>query len=101
MELIFQGLFATSFGAIELQDCDSCDIAWLYQDAQMYGFEAYKGLIGEDNVVCPGGTGSVLDNSDPAFNDLMESCPGKRNKNSQKKCKNLTFNYLLIFQAQT
>ena len=34
-----------------LQNCDSCDIAWLYKDAHMFGVETYRSLIGLGTII--------------------------------------------------
>lgn len=59
-----------------VDDCSTCDIAWLYHDAHRFGIYNYQKLVGENNVVCPGGQiGAVLESTDPDFIKLMQDCP--------------------------
>ena len=65
-------------------DCSTCDIAWLYHDAHRFGIYNYQRLVGENNVVCPGKIGAVLESSDPDFIKLMQDCPRMYNPSSLK-----------------
>ena len=62
---------------VKLDDCYTCDIAWLYKDAKLFGIDNYKNLIGTNNVICPGSIGPVLESTDPGFIALMDECPCK------------------------
>ena len=68
-------VLSSSFGPARVSDCQTCAIAWLYQDAKMFGWEQYKNLAGENNVICPGEIGPVLETNDYDFISLMEKCP--------------------------
>ena len=70
-------VFQQSFGDAKVANCNSCDIAWLYQDAQNFGLDQYRNIVGENNVLCPE-IGPVLTTEDQDFIQLMESCPGKK-----------------------
>ena len=76
-----QSLFSINYGTALAKSCSSCDIAWLYKDAHKFGLDNYKNLIGQGNVVCPEGIGSILETTDPDFITLMESCPCKLKSN--------------------
>ena len=77
-----QSLFNTDHGTVLAKSCSTCDdIAWLYKDAHKFGLDKYKNLVGEGNVVCPEGIGSILETTDPDFITLMESCPCKLKSN--------------------
>ena len=70
---------ATNNGNIRVASCSNCDIAWLYKDAHKFGLQTYQDLVGNYNILCPrtnsGAAVAVLDNHNPDFIDLMESCP--------------------------
>ena len=67
----------TSGGPNMVDNCmSSCDIAWLYKDAHMFGIDAYKGLIGPRNVICSD-VGPILESQDPEFIAFMDNCPCK------------------------
>ena len=76
-----QSLFSINYGTALAKSCSSCDSAWLYKDAHKFGLDTYKNLIGQGNVVCPEGIGSILETTDPDFITLMESCPCKLKSN--------------------
>jgi len=70
-----QTLLTTSGGPNMVDNCmSSCDIAWLYKDAHMFGINAYKGLIGPNNVICSD-VGPILESQDPEFIAFMDNCP--------------------------
>ena len=64
--------------AAYINSCEDCDIAWLYKDAQMFGFSNYRALVGGSNAICPN-VGPILETDNPDFIAQMESCPSKRN----------------------
>ena len=75
--LLFVALLTTSGGPNMVDNCmSSCDIAWLYKDAHMFGINAYKGLIGPNNVICSD-VGPILESQDPEFIAFMDNCPCK------------------------
>ena len=59
---------------LKVVSCETCEIAWLYQDAKNNGIELYKSVLGR-NVICPESNVPVLENNNEIFIDLMESCP--------------------------
>ena len=62
--------------AAYINSCEDCDIAWIYKDAQMFGFSNYKALVGSSNAICPN-VGPILETDNPDFIAQMESCPSK------------------------
>ena len=52
-----------------------CDYAWLYKDAQQFGFEQYKHLIG-NNAICLR-VGPILEAEDADFIATINNCPCK------------------------
>lgn len=67
-------LLADSFGVARVADCSSCDIAWLYKDAEQFNKERYIQLVGQNNVICDG-IGPVLETDHPGFIQQMNNCP--------------------------
>ena len=52
----------------------TCDIAWLYHDAKMYGYNAYRRL-GLEKVVCLEDEMPVIDPS-LEVEKFLQNCPG-------------------------
>ena len=58
-------------------------MAWVYKDAQKFGIEAYRGLVGNGNLRCLNSDsnglifGSILESQSPELIAFMESCPCK------------------------
>ena len=77
--IYFLDFLATNNGNIRVASCSNCAIAWLYKDAHKFGLQTYQELVGNYNILCPrtnsGAAVAVLDNHNPDFIDLMESCP--------------------------
>ena len=59
-----------------IKSCDDCEIAWLYKDAQQFGFNAYKRLVGESNAICPD-VGPIFETDDADFIAQINNCPCK------------------------
>merc|ERR1712156_664791 len=57
-----------------IKSCDDCEIAWLYKDAQQFGFNAYKRLVGESNAICPD-VGPIFETDDGDFIAQINDCP--------------------------
>lgn len=76
MHSVILDVFNTEKGTIAVGSCYTCDIAWLYKDAQKYGLDSYKAIIGR-NVMCPESNTPILENDDKDFIELMEDCPCK------------------------
>ena len=74
--LVFSGYLFSSDS--KYVDCDTCDIAWLYKDAQMFGLPFYKSL-GLDTVYCSGSSTSVLE-PNPTMTQFFEECPSNFSK---------------------
>ena len=75
--IFFPALLTTTNGPNMVDNCmSSCDIAWLYKDAHMFGIDAYKGLLGPGNVICSD-VGPILESQNPTFIAFMDSCPCK------------------------
>lgn len=55
------------------ENCDTCDISWLYKDAKRFGWENYIRLTNK-KVCCPQ-LGPFFDIKEESFIELMESCP--------------------------
>ena len=78
--LFFKGFWIQDgyTGGAVIESCENpCDHAWLYKDAQQFGFEPYKRLIG-NNAICPG-IGPILETEDADFIAQMNDCPCKLN----------------------
>ena len=73
---VILAFMANIAAAAYINSCDDCDIAWLYKDAQMFGFDKYKALVGGSNAICPG-VGPILETDNVDFIALMNSCPCK------------------------
>ena len=68
---------------MRVESCSTCDIAWLYNDAQTYGVEVYEKLTRKGNVLCQNpNIGPVITNENPEFLALMQSC------NNANPCEN-------------
>ena len=67
-------LLTNAVGTTVLPSCQTCDVAWLYQDAKKYGIQLYEGLVGQSNVICPEYNSPLVTNTDPDFIDFMENC---------------------------
>ena len=73
--IFYVDLFYQNFGAIHVGDClNDCSMAWLYKDAEMFGMEEYRKLLGEDNVVCSD-SGPILAGDNPNLIKHFDSCP--------------------------
>ena len=81
---IILAFMANIAAAAYINSCDNCDIAWLYKDAQMFGFDKYKALVGGSNAICPG-VGPILETDNVDFIALMNSCPCKYQLRPSKK----------------
>ena len=72
-------------GGAVIESCENpCDHAWLYKDAQQFGFEQYKHLIG-NNAICLR-VGPILEAEDADFIAAINNCP----------CKLKTFHHFCI-----
>merc|ERR1711962_621978 len=70
----FLGPKADAFHNAIIVSCENpCDHAWLYKDAQQFGFEPYKRFIG-NNAICPD-VGPILETDDADFIAQMNGCP--------------------------
>ena len=71
----FEGVFIDQSDAYKIKvSCMTCDIAWLYHDAKMYGYNAYRRL-GLEKVVCLEDEMPVIDPS-LEVEKFLQNCPG-------------------------
>ena len=69
-----ESLLGSNVGSMNVKSCSTCDAAWLWEDAQTYGVDAYEKLTG-GGVYCQNPSiGPVITNENPDFIALMKSC---------------------------
>ena len=63
-----------------IEDCFTCDVAWIYKDAHKFGLDAYKNLVGHGNLRCMNSNGEpILESENSELISFLESCPCKSN----------------------
>ena len=77
--ITFLDLFFNNFGSISLDGCmDDCSYAWVYKDAQNFGLERYKALLG-NNVYCRN-EGPILEGGSSELYAHFDECPSETPK---------------------